>query len=169
MGSRASMSIEFWSGVLLSGVIGLPIAIIANLYSEQVREYLDRRKTLRLNKKRSLEIIVHQRILRLVEGEPTQTLLHAEEGLMMVLVILALYLCYAFLFTLVYFREAILLIVARPILLSAAIIFMFSTFVLTVVMLLLFGDYRNTMRKVRRFSEYEAQMRKKWGEDIFNA
>jgi hypothetical protein len=41
--------------------------------------------------------------------------------------------------------------------------------VLTVVMLLLFGDYRNTMRKVRLFSEYEAQMRKKWGEDIFNA
>jgi hypothetical protein len=163
------MSIEFWAGVLLSGLIGLPIAIIANLYSEQVREYLDRRKTLRLNKKRSLEIRAHQRILRLVEGEPTQRLLHAEHRFMMVMSILILYLCYGALFSLVYVREAILLIVARPLFLSATSIVMFFTFVLTVVMLLLFGDYRNTMRKVRLFSEYEAQMRKKWGEDIFNA
>ncbi|SIO24835.1 hypothetical protein SAMN05443247_03131 [Bradyrhizobium erythrophlei] len=162
------MSIEFWSGVLLSGVIGLPTAIIANLYSEQVREYLDRRKTLRLNKKRSLEIIVHQRILRLVEGEPTQTLLHAEHRFMMVTSILILYLCYAALFGLLYFREAILSIAPRLILLSAASVAMVFTFVITVGILILFRDYRNTMRKVRRFSEYEDQMRKKWGEDIFN-
>jgi hypothetical protein len=163
------MSIKFWSGVLFSGVIGLPIAIIANLYSEQVREYLDRRKNLRLNKKRSLEIRVHQRILRLVEGEPTQTLLHAEERLMMVLSILILYLCYGALFILVYFREAILSIAPRSLLLSAASVAMFFTFIITVFVLILFGDYRNIMRKVRRFSEYEDQMRKKWGEDIFNA
>jgi hypothetical protein len=162
------MSIDFWAGVLLSGMIGLPIAIIANLYTEQVREYLDQRKTLRLNKKRSLEIRVHQRILRLVEGEPIQTLLHAEQRFMMVMSFLILYPCYAAMFLLVYFREAILSIAPRSLLLSAASVDMFFTFIITVFILILFGDYRNTMRKVRRFSEYEAQMRKKWGEEIFN-
>jgi|GraSoi2013_100cm_1033763.scaffolds.fasta_scaffold05877_6 hypothetical protein len=163
------MSIEFWSGVLLSGLLGLPIAIIANLYSEQVREYLDRRKTLRLNKKRSLEIIVHQRILRLVEGEPTQTLLLAEERLMMVMAILILYLCYAILFGLLYFKGAILLVVSRLLFVSAASIIMVFTLFTSAAILIILGHYRNTMRKVRLFSEYEAQMRKKWGEDIFNA
>jgi hypothetical protein len=162
------MSIQFWFGVLLSGVLGLPIAIIANLYSEQVREYLDRRKTLRLNKKRSLEIMVHQRILRLVEGEPTQTLLLADERLVMVMAILILYLCYAILFGLLYFREAILLVVSRILFVSAGSIIVVLTLFTSAGMLIIFGHYRNTMRKVRLFSEYETQMRKKWGDDVFN-
>jgi hypothetical protein len=87
---------------------------------------------------------------------------------MMVTSILILYLCYAALFGLLYFREAILSIAPRLILLSAASVAMVFTFVITVGILILFRDYRNTMRKVRRFSEYEDQMRKKWGEDIFN-
>jgi hypothetical protein len=116
------VSIEFWASVLLSGVVGFPIAIVANLYSDQVREYLDRRKTIKLNKKRALELQTYQRVLRLVEANLTQTLLLGEQRHMIGWTFLVLYLSYGMLAVLFYFKLEILSVVPRVVLVTTTII-----------------------------------------------
>jgi hypothetical protein len=161
----AHMDTAFWAGIILGGLVSFPVAIVANLYSEQVREYLDRRRVVRLNRKRSSEIAVHERLLRLINGDPTQTLLHAEHQLMMIMSLLVLCMCYGFLFGLAYFRKPILIMVPKTAVEVAAIALLLFSGTVSLLVLLIFSDYRNTMRKIRRFSDYEAQIRAKWGED----
>ena len=159
------MDTTFWVGIILGALASFPVAIVANLYSEQVREYLDRRRVLRLNRKRSGELVVHQRLLRLIQGDPIQTLLHAEHRLMMIMSLFILFMSYGLLLILALFKQSILLFMPKTALLvTAAVVSLFSG-VVSLFILVLFKDYRNTMRKVRRFSEYEAQIRAKWGKD----
>jgi hypothetical protein len=159
------MSIEFWAGVLLSGIVGFPVAIITNLYSDQVRDYLDRRRVIKLNKMRALELQTYQRVLGLVEGDPTQTLLLGEQRHMIGWTFLLLYLFYGMIAVLFYFRPEILSVVPRFVLVTTIIIFLLGTSIISLISLILFDGHRTTMRKVRRFPEYEAQIREKWGDD----
>lgn len=159
------MSIEFWAGVLLSGIVGFPVAIIANLYSDQVRDYLGRRRAIKLNKKRALELQMYQRVLRLVKGDPLQTLLLADQRYSILSSYCVSYASIGIFAAILYFRQAILSVVSPFVPLTAMVIVSLGGAIIGFAALSFVLDYQTTMRKVRRFSEYEAQIREKWGDD----
>jgi hypothetical protein len=122
-------------------------------------------ESFQLNKKWATELRTYELVVRLLEGEPCETLKLGEERYMIVSGFLALYMFYGIIAVLFYFKDHILLYVSNLVLLIPIVFLLFGSSIISLSTLILFNDHRRIMRKVRRFSEYQAQIRKKWGED----
>jgi hypothetical protein len=48
------MDTLFWVGILVGALVGIPTAIISNLWTDPVRGFLHRRRTIRLNRRKKM-------------------------------------------------------------------------------------------------------------------
>ena len=69
------MDAVFWTGLLLGALIGLPISITANLWTEPVRELLHIRRRIRYSEKKSRELRRYFYVKALRDGDPTAKIL----------------------------------------------------------------------------------------------
>jgi hypothetical protein len=161
------MDWSFWAGIVLGGLVGLPVTIIGNLYSDQVRDYLERRKMLRLNNMRSKELRIHGRLLNLINGDPREVLALAETRTFIVVALVTMFGSYATVFLFLLLTNIPAIATDTPRFVSIALVGIFILFGIlgSLMGLVLLNDFRNTMRKIRRFGEYEDQIREKWGHD----
>jgi len=66
------MDATFWLNLLLPLVLSIPLSIMANIYSDPVREFIAKRRHIRLNKRCAREIRMHQWVLAIKRGDPTE-------------------------------------------------------------------------------------------------
>ena len=162
------MDTTFWISLLVPLLLSIPLSVIANIYSDPVREFVLKRRHIRLNKKRSREIRMHQRVLAIKSGDPTELLsLSYAQFLVMMMTVAAVGLSAAWVAWLV-FRPQVLTHISEILFIIA---YSFLVLVATAAQWLgavLFNDIRVTMLKVRRFERYEEQMKAKWGPDVLN-
>lgn len=58
----------FWTGLLIGALLSVPLSITSNLWTDPVRDYLLKRRTLRLNKQKSKELEDHELAKGLRDG-----------------------------------------------------------------------------------------------------
>jgi hypothetical protein len=69
------MDTIFWVGLGLGALVSIPISIAANLWTDAVRNFLDKRKRIRLSNKKSKEVRTYFFVRALREGDPTAKVL----------------------------------------------------------------------------------------------
>lgn len=61
----------FWLGLALGAAISFPVSVLANLWTDRAREYLGKRRQIRLSNRKAKEIATYLKIRAIVEGDPT--------------------------------------------------------------------------------------------------
>jgi hypothetical protein len=152
-------------------VLSLLASVVANIYSDTVREYLGRRKQIRLSNRKSRELQTYALIKGLVEGDPIAIVRFSYSQSASIYTTVAA--------TLLITMSLLLLSLSNPAFLKPEELdaTVRHTVVLVIMLmvavsgLMFLGGYvmaisnMSRMRKLRRFSEYEADIRKKWGSD----
>jgi hypothetical protein len=69
------MDTVFWTGIVLGALLGLIGSVLGNLWTDDIREFLDKRKRLRLSNKKSRELQTFCYVKALREGNPTAKIL----------------------------------------------------------------------------------------------
>lgn len=68
------MDTSFWVGIFLGAVISIITSFFANLYTDNLREYLSRRLQVKLSGKKANELKTYAFVKRLTLGEPVAML-----------------------------------------------------------------------------------------------
>lgn len=160
------MDAIFWIGLGLGALLSMPISILANLWTDRVRNYLDRRRHIRLSNKKSKEVRTYFFVRALREGNPTAKVLLDIEATFFNRSAIFTELCFSGLFSMVVLLAANQKFIEHPKLAFASIIF-FAVFGLG------FHFYGMSMhlqlmrirRRLKWFDEYETGIRVKWGDD----
>jgi hypothetical protein len=63
------MDTIFWVGILVGALVGIPTAIVSNLWTDPVRGFLHRRRTIRLNRKKEKELRRYYLVKAILEGD----------------------------------------------------------------------------------------------------
>lgn len=153
----------FWMGLGLGALIGLPISIMANLWTDRVRDYLDQRRTIRLSKQMSKELSTYVYVRSLREGDPTSKAIFdidtSQPGHMFTLHTSCLVMAGFF----VFLADQSKLEAYRAPLAGMALLLIFLSLVSLASGFLLYREYQQIRRKLRRFEEYENSIREEWG------
>jgi hypothetical protein len=64
------MNAIFWIGTLVGAVVSLIVSIVANLYTPQIRAFLDKRSQLRLSSKKAEELLEYELSKAIFSGVP---------------------------------------------------------------------------------------------------
>jgi hypothetical protein len=155
------MDWQFWIGLAL----GIPLSIFANLYTDRVRDYLDKRRTIRLSRKKSKEVRTYLYVRSLMEGHPgSKVLLDMDNSLVDRLTTMWAFIYLLAAIAILFAFQPKFEVIQKPILIGAMAVLLLST-VLSIPLLIIHLDLTQTRRKVRRFSDYENSIREKWGDD----
>jgi hypothetical protein len=147
---------------ILSLVLVIPLGIASNLLTPRLVAYLDRRKLLRSHQTKEQDVAAYKRIEAFRNG--TRDKYSAYIGLAVLSVncaigcavcVLLLALGYGHLGTIIFgdINPA-----AMSLYLVAVLFFLLSVLWLVVI--------AGTERRIQKFGEYTAEMRKKWGDDV---
>lgn len=155
----------FWIGLGLGAAISFPISIIANLQTENVREWFGKRRAIKLSEKKYKEVRTYLYIRALVEGNPVaKVLLDLDTSFVNRIVTISLLpmLCVV----------PVLVVALQPEMTKYRHFFGFACIALCLISSLsgfvvmsfhfLLSQIR---RKVLNFVEYENSIREKWGDD----
>lgn len=158
------MDINFWSGIIIAAFISVPISIIANLYSDSVRQKLDRWKGIRLSKELAREIQRYRLVAALREGVPTETIQFQLRNHMVTRDLIIAFVNTGTLIIIAVFVREIEEFVPRLAIGLYCMIASFLTFFLMINAA--FGHWRMgmTLRRLERFDVYVAKIRAKWGD-----
>jgi hypothetical protein len=69
------MDPSFWLGIICGALVGMPFSIAANLWTDPIRAFIDRRRTIRYSSQKSSELEQYRFAEALREGDPTATLI----------------------------------------------------------------------------------------------
>jgi hypothetical protein len=159
------MDTTFWTGIILGAFLGLVCSILGNLWTDAVRNFIDKRKRIRLNGKKSKEVRTYCFVRALREGNPTAKVLFDIDQTMSVRSTLFMIACLSFL-------VAMLFVARQPQIHEHLAVFL-TLFTAVFVMFLFFYGYATSLHlevlrikyRLLRFEEYETSVRVKWGDD----
>lgn len=63
------MDIVFWFGIAVGAMVGIPVSIVANLWTDPVRGFLSRRRTIRLSRNKHKELSSYYFVRRVIGGD----------------------------------------------------------------------------------------------------
>jgi hypothetical protein len=164
------MNTIFWVGICLGALIGIPAAIVANLWTDPVRGFLSRRRTIRLNRKKEKELRRYSLVKSILEGD------EAAKARLSLLQHMALYLVLIIIFNLLAFGGLALIsfnagelhqywsILPIKLFVVADLLGSYAAVVLSFV---LFFSSWLIMQRLQNFKQYEQSILEKWGSDAF--
>jgi hypothetical protein len=155
----------FWMGILIGAVLSLATSIAGNIYTDQVQDFFQRRKRLRLSNKKARELATHRYISGLKNGDPTiSTLFGIDQtlsnrytiigGIASVPILLSVLLPASIRSALPKYSVEVFAITLAV----CAVFFLFMSMVSHLSII-------HTKWKLLRFADYESQIRAKWGND----
>jgi hypothetical protein len=159
------MDTIFWVGLALGVLISIPLSIAANLWTDAVRDFLDKRKRIRLSNKKSNEVRTYFFVRALREGNPTAKVLFdidatfSNRSAIFTCMCLGGLMCF-------------LLVALHPKAREHPVIIL-CTFLAFAVFAMGFHVWSMTLhwklaqirRRLKWFHEYEANIRVKWADD----
>jgi hypothetical protein len=159
------MDLTFWMGILIGGFLSLATSVAGNLYTDEIREFLGRRKRLRLSNRKAKELSTHRYITELRNGDPTQTVLFSLKQTLS-----TRYALFGAFATIVAYMVMLLPPDVRAFVPRFGLpIFFFSMGACAIFFLLIgFAEHTSllqTKRKLLRYADYERQIRERWGND----
>jgi hypothetical protein len=155
------MDWQFWVGLAL----GIPLSIAANIWTDRVRDFLDKRRTIRLSNKKSKEVQTYLYVRSLREGDATAKVMFD---------IGAINSLRELLFGLFGLVTIVFIVMAAsdpklsPYKTYIGYFSFFLIFLVTGFMTLSLIQYWRLLqirRRLRWFREYENGIREKWGDD----
>src|SRR5450631_3842969 len=155
-----------WTSILIGALLTIPLSIFANLFTEPVRDYLDKRRTIRLSRKRSKEVQTYLFVRALMEGEPrAKVLLDINAGMASRAATFSV-LGFGAVSLVIFLHSSQPKIQAHPIPVAIMLLVGFILFaVMYFISMHLHTAQLNVGRKLRRFHDYENSIREKWGDD----
>lgn len=159
------MDTVFWTGLGLGALISVPLSITANLWTDKVRDYLDKRRKIRLSNRKSKEVRTYFFVRALVEGNPVAKVMfdmNVAESARMLLFATIAFVGIVFLALLSSDPRTVpykphMLWLGYIVSAWAIITYLISSY------LHLFNS--QVERRTRRFKQYEDSIREKWGDD----
>jgi CBS domain containing-hemolysin-like protein len=163
----SNVDTSFWSGILVAALLSVPLSIFSNIYSDRVREFLEKRKRIRLSNKKARELQTYCLVKALREGDPTATTIFSiDQTLSNRMLILT---C-----TSVGVSYASLLIYLTPLFSEHIPKQYFIAFMVVTGLGVMFFHYYSTVLHARLiqikyklmwFDDYEQKIRTRWGDD----
>jgi uncharacterized membrane protein YhaH (DUF805 family) len=148
---------EFWWGVIITLIVGIPvayiIAILAHMHAPRLVQYLHSRKLLKEHKTRKQALVVFNRIKAFHEGKRDRYAYYILlAGWAVVCAIVA---------------STLLLIISiqnheYPISIEYGMVALCAVIVILLAIILLSSLYE-TARQLERFEDYKAEFEKRWG------
>ena len=156
------MDTTFFVGIFVGAIVSIIASFFANLYTDQLREFLSRRRQVRLSSKKTNELKTYAFVKSLKVGDPIALLeLQGRRAQATILIILA-----------VLGNTSALLFVADPSIdpkstlrnfVIVSLVLM-GAFCLTLAIAAYFSVV-NTIKKAKELDQYERDIRTKWGAD----
>jgi hypothetical protein len=160
------MDMVFWLGLGLGALISVPLSITANLWTDKVRDLLDKRRKIRLSNTKSKEVKMYFFVRTLREGDPTSRILFDEETNQSLRWLVFGMFCFL---AMTFLVMASLQPQVRQQSGAALIVFIYVLLVLCAVAVcwsLLMHTRTSMVRwRLRQFKTYETDIRVKWGDD----
>jgi hypothetical protein len=150
------MGREFWLGVIITLIVGIPgaylIGILANLHTPRLIEFLDRRKLLKTHKTKKQALRVFNRIKNFRSGKRDRYPFYIIVSAAGVVSGVAA-------------SSIVVIAVLMPDLWweSRTVLFLFAVLV-AILSFICFAGIYETARQIERFDDYEAEFKKKWGD-----
>lgn len=149
------MPIEFWLGVVVTLVVGIPgayvIGLLANLHTPRLVQFLERRKLLKTHKTKKQALVFFNRIEAFHKGKRDRYPYY------MILASAAVS-CTVLASTL-----GLIAFIGQDFPIEFKIILcLFASIAALFMLLLLIGIYE-TARQIERFDDYKAEFEKRWG------
>jgi hypothetical protein len=150
------MDSQFWLGVIVTVILGLPgayvIAILANMHTPRLVQFLESRRLLKKHKTRKQALEMFNRVKAFRDGTRDRYPFY-------ILLATAALICGIISSTL------ILIVVFQnefPLFFPFAILVLIAAIAALVMMLFLTAIYE-TARQIERFDEYKAELEQRWG------
>jgi hypothetical protein len=151
------MSTEFWLGVIVTIVVGLPggygIAILANMHTPRLLRYLESRKLLKRHKSRQQALVVFNRIKDFREHKRDRYpfyILLASAALVCAII-----------------GSTLILILSiqnheYPVSIEYGVLALLAALAMAFCLIFLGGLYE-TARQIERYDDYKAEFEERWG------
>jgi hypothetical protein len=156
-----AMDTTFWLGLSIGAMLSLLASVMANLYTERMRQYFTLRRRIRLDSQKARELKIYDFVKKIRAGEITSML---EFNRSRDLSLYILMLCTVCLVLFVVFADNNInktgtLNAVLPITLLAMALVCLCGF------LAISESISRRIKKARDFEQYEANIRTKWGDD----
>jgi phosphotransferase system glucose/maltose/N-acetylglucosamine-specific IIC component len=158
------MDTTFFVGIFIGAIVSIITSFYANLYTDQFREFLSRRRQVRLSSKKANELKTYAFVKSLKLGDPIALLeLQGRRSQTIMLMLLAVF----------GITLAVLFIVApttdhkSPSISHAVVSIVLVSFSLSSLIVALANDLSvgSSIKKAKQFDQYESDIRTKWGAD----
>ncbi len=147
---------EFWLGVLITLIVGIPgayaMALLANMHTPRLAQYLQSRKLLKTHKTKQQALRVFNRIKAFHDGTSDR---YAFYILLTGSAIVCTIVASTLVLSVVFQNEF-------PIHYSFGILILFAALTFLIALLLLSSIYE-TSRQLERFDDYKAEFEQRWG------
>ena len=162
-----SMDTVFWSGLLIGGLFSIPLSITANIWTDAVRDFLDKRRHVRLSNKKWREVRTYFEVRALREGDPTAKTIFDYEQVDNIRAVIGMLLCLSMALPLIY------IYVVREPQVKEHLAAYLSIWGFIGIIFCYFSLYAAFLHwralririRLRRFHSYEDSIREKWGDD----
>jgi hypothetical protein len=161
-----TMDTIFWVGLLMGGLLSIPLSIAANLWTDVVRGYLDKRRHIRLSNKKSKEVRTYFFVRALREGNPTAKVILDIESTLSNRAAIFTAICFGGLFSIIILVAANSKFAEYPkSSFASAAIFAVAALAFHLAGMMLHFKLLQIRRRLKWFNDYETGIRVKWGDD----
>jgi hypothetical protein len=160
------MDTTFWVGLVLGAILSLLMSVLVNVYNDRIRDALEGRKRIRLNKRREAELRTYRLICDLKQAKPEAYVSFISRQTKVTFYLLYT-ICFIIFLLAGFFMERLLppeKIFDRLVLLIGSDVFFLASLA-TCLQSCWWSRHQATVeRKLGRFEEYKKELKRKWGD-----